>query len=249
MISPTVSRKVWYRPSQNDLCVGTEITPPMIAVGDQAFDATVVYVHSDTCVNLVIRDHIGTQFRRTSVILSQGNNPVPDGAAYAEWMPYQQGQAKKEAETAATPFVDPIAVRHTALMFAKDCANGDGIVGMAKQFESFLLGGPVPDGATGSTGSRSIGSIFGLPQATGPQGEWSETEPLQGQNEADMRAYQQRVVFERCDLAVKIVDLCKFNDSDRYAQLDKAERDRLRYQLQIMRGYLNVLTERIAAFR
>ncbi len=105
MIVPTVGRKVWYRPSHEDLSsldnsIGGKAIPPMFAFGDQPLDATILYVHSDYCVNLVVFDHDAAMHRRMSVILSQGDNPVPPGDAYAEWMPYQAAQAKKDEAAA-----------------------------------------------------------------------------------------------------------------------------------------------------
>lgn len=97
MISPTVGRKVWYRPSHQDKCVGTETTPPMEVSGDQPLDATVIAVWGDRCVNLVIFDIYGNQYARRSVTLKQEGDTIPEGQAYAEWMPYQVGQAKKDA--------------------------------------------------------------------------------------------------------------------------------------------------------
>ena len=95
MISPTVGRKVWYLPSHQDLNIGTESTPPMTASGDQPLDATVVAVWGDRCINLVIFDSIGGMYTRRSVTLKQEGDVIPDGQAYAEWMPYQAAQAKK----------------------------------------------------------------------------------------------------------------------------------------------------------
>ncbi len=90
MIPPTIGRKVWYRPSQEDLGASgmTQHNP------DQAFDATVVYVWNDNCVNLSILDHAGEDWRRTCVAI----NNTEGASAWAEWMPYQIGQAKKHEE-------------------------------------------------------------------------------------------------------------------------------------------------------
>jgi hypothetical protein len=87
MINPTVGRKVWYRPSAND--------KNMAFVAGEPLDATIVAVHNDNCVNLVIFDYNGVQHTRCSAYLAQEGTPVPAWApAYAEWMPYQVGQAK-----------------------------------------------------------------------------------------------------------------------------------------------------------
>jgi hypothetical protein len=103
MMAPTVGRKVWYQPSAWDKagpggmqCWGT---PP------QPVDATVISVNSERSVNLFCVDHAGRTHVRTSVKLLQDNDAPPvDGAGqnlggYAEWMPYQKGQAAKDAAT------------------------------------------------------------------------------------------------------------------------------------------------------
>lgn len=97
MITPTVGRKVWYRPSAHDKTGPV----PMVAATDAPLDATVVAVHGDRMVNLVIFDAMGTMFRKLSVTLMQeGDTPPLDTngisvGGYCEWMPYQQTQAKK----------------------------------------------------------------------------------------------------------------------------------------------------------
>lgn len=91
MIKPTVGRKVWYWPS------GLNRQPH-----DQPCDATVVYVHSERMVNLACFDSQGTPFARTSVPLLQDGDTATDVGAYAEWMPYQKGQARRDAETIET---------------------------------------------------------------------------------------------------------------------------------------------------
>jgi len=92
IINPAIGRKVWFRPAW--LAAGF-----MQHSKDQPLDATVVYVWNERCVNLRITDHEGKQFSLTSVALRQPDDPVP-GGSYAEWMPYQQGQAKKDAGSA-----------------------------------------------------------------------------------------------------------------------------------------------------
>lgn len=96
MIQPTPGRIVWYNPSEQDLKGGNE--KPMIRNGDAPLAAQIVAVHGDRCINLLVSDALGYQFRRLSVQLLQGDGQDhPSGpGAYAEWMPYQQGQAKKD---------------------------------------------------------------------------------------------------------------------------------------------------------
>ena len=91
MITPTVGRIVWYRPSDKDLQYDL-----MCQIdADQPFTAQVVYVHSDTLVGLLVTDHRGYQHRRDSVHLHQGDPNASVPSAYCEWMPYQHAQAAK----------------------------------------------------------------------------------------------------------------------------------------------------------
>lgn len=85
MIKPTVGRVVWYWPSKSE---------PICPGGDQPLAALVAHVWSDTCINIAGFDANGVPFNRTSVLLLQDGNPRPD-QQFAEWMPYQIGQAKK----------------------------------------------------------------------------------------------------------------------------------------------------------
>lgn len=102
MIAPTVSRKVWYRPSAFDL----KGPGGMVCATGQPLDATVIAVWGDRMVNLLVVDIMGKVIPKLSVTLVQEGDPTPmqgvedkDGnptpGGYAEWMPYQTGQAKK----------------------------------------------------------------------------------------------------------------------------------------------------------
>lgn len=93
IIKPTVGRKLWYRHNHHDRNIGTETKPPMTVNASEPLDATVVAVWGDRCVNLVIFDIYGSKYERRSVTLKQEGDNIPDGMAYAEWMPYQIGQA------------------------------------------------------------------------------------------------------------------------------------------------------------
>jgi hypothetical protein len=105
IVSPTVGRKVWYRPTASDKAGNFG----MACYGEQPLDATVIAVWGDRCVNLAVTDHAGKQFVRTSATLLQDGDPVPtdlegkNAGGYAEWMPYQrQMAAKAEALEAAS---------------------------------------------------------------------------------------------------------------------------------------------------
>ena len=97
LIVPTVGRKVWYRPSAADKAGNFG----MKTTGDQPLDATVLAAWGPRCINVQVLDIEGRPFTRTSVTLIQeGDTPAQDGngntvGGYCEWMPYQQGQAKK----------------------------------------------------------------------------------------------------------------------------------------------------------
>ncbi len=86
MIKPTVGRVVWYHPARSD--------PGPLPGGGQPLAAIIAHVWSETCVNLTVFDANGTPYGRTSVFLYQGGEWKPD-AGFAEWMPYQKGQAAK----------------------------------------------------------------------------------------------------------------------------------------------------------
>ena len=104
IITPTVGRKVWFRLNGiNELekpHSGTKTTPvrlfPLAADPTQPLDATVVYVWNDRMVTLHVLDHYGNPFIAPSVPLMQEGDTPPQFGCYAEWMPYQLGQAKKE---------------------------------------------------------------------------------------------------------------------------------------------------------
>lgn len=87
VISPTVGRVVWYRPSDED-------HKHLAVNGDQPLVALVTTVWTDRMVNIAGFDANGVSFARTSVTLVQQGD-IPPPYQYVEWMPYQIGQAKK----------------------------------------------------------------------------------------------------------------------------------------------------------
>lgn len=103
IIKPTVGRKVWYRPQESDL---TGPVPMAFAAG-QPMDATIIAVWGDDTVNVLVTDAVGRQFPVCSVLLVQDGGKKPTAGRYVEWMPYQQGQARKAAEPEATPPAAP----------------------------------------------------------------------------------------------------------------------------------------------
>lgn len=79
MIKPTIGRVVHVRRHGID--------------NDQPEVGFITYVHSDRCINLAGFDRDGVPFSSTSVPLVQEGDDRPTETAYAEWMPYQKGQA------------------------------------------------------------------------------------------------------------------------------------------------------------
>ncbi len=98
MIKPTVGRVVWFTPSRRSAQAG-------FVTGDQPLAAIIAYVHSDKMVNLAVFDSNGNSHSVCSVNLVQDQEPKDPDGFYAEWMPYQKGQAAKteqiEAQLAA----------------------------------------------------------------------------------------------------------------------------------------------------
>lgn len=93
MIKPSNGRIVWFTPSaqtaSSDFAPGSQLA------------AIVAHVHSDRLVNLAVFDANGVPHSRTSVPLLQDDDVAPAYGYYAEWMPFQKGQAaKQEAEAA-----------------------------------------------------------------------------------------------------------------------------------------------------
>lgn len=87
MIVPTIGRQVWFRPCA--IAAGV-----MTLHSDQPCAATVIHVWDERSVNLSVLDHRGKRHVFTSVTLLQDGDEAPADANYAEWMPYQVGQAK-----------------------------------------------------------------------------------------------------------------------------------------------------------
>lgn len=95
IITPTVGRKVWYRPCPNDLVGPVPMTVVGHADSRQPLDATVIAVLGDRMVNLLVTDACGKQFPVLSATLLQDGDIIPANGRYAEWMPYQKTQADK----------------------------------------------------------------------------------------------------------------------------------------------------------
>lgn len=95
MIVPTIGRKVWFWPTAQQYLRYT--ADGSVAIENQPFDATVIAVWGDRCVNLRVTDHEGNQFTRTSVPLNQPGDAIHiEEANFATWMPYQVQTAKQQ---------------------------------------------------------------------------------------------------------------------------------------------------------
>ncbi len=101
IIKPSVGRKVWFWPeSFGEWPKGMTVIPrgEDEQDGPQPLDATIVYVHNDRLVNLLVVDHAGAMFPIQNVQLIQPGDQACAAGHRAEWMPYQVGQAKKAGD-------------------------------------------------------------------------------------------------------------------------------------------------------
>jgi hypothetical protein len=107
MIEPTNGRIVWYTPYEGELhqpygmAVQRDKDGKIIPLAAQ-----VCAVWSERMVNLLVTDANGKTFAVTSRKLLQDGDLGAEFGGYAEWMPYQKGQAAK-ADAAATTITDP----------------------------------------------------------------------------------------------------------------------------------------------
>lgn len=95
MTIPTPGRIMWFYGDPN--CANSGFVPPRsgeplaaIVTSVRPADELLLYV------NLSVFDADGNQYPRQNVVVVQDGEPVPD-CAYACWMPYQIGQAKKQS--------------------------------------------------------------------------------------------------------------------------------------------------------
>ncbi len=96
MIKPTNGRVVWFTPASN--FPGAQIDR------EQPLAAIVCHVHGNRLINLVVTDSNGDQHPMPLVTLLQDEDARPSHGGFAEWMPYQKGQAAKteQLENTAT---------------------------------------------------------------------------------------------------------------------------------------------------
>lgn len=66
------------------------------------YAATVAWVWNDRCVNLGVHDAIGRVHPITNVrLLQEGDELPPENQQWAQWMPYQLGQAARTEQAEA----------------------------------------------------------------------------------------------------------------------------------------------------
>jgi hypothetical protein len=82
MIAPTIGRVVLFRPAGS-----SSSTEP--------YPALICKVWNYSSINVGGFDASGVPFSASSVILLQDNDEPPAAGPWAEWMPYQKGQAAK----------------------------------------------------------------------------------------------------------------------------------------------------------
>ena len=88
MIKATVGRVVWYHPADSD---------PTPKFRGEPLAAIVARVHSDRLINLTVFRADGITYGRHDVQLVQDGDQRPT-ERFAEWMPFQKGQAMKTDE-------------------------------------------------------------------------------------------------------------------------------------------------------
>jgi hypothetical protein len=94
-IKPSVGRVVWYRPGQYDFVLHTRWNEGTSRKEVGPLAAIITGVVNDHCVHLAGFDFYGYAWSRQNVYLWHGDCGVEQDSPYAEWMPYQKGQAAK----------------------------------------------------------------------------------------------------------------------------------------------------------
>ena len=84
LITPTIGRQVWFRPSKEDT-LHTGFGEPLAA--------TICRVWNDRMVNLQVIDVEGRAHARTSVLLLQGDEGYAPVTGHCEWVPRVEAQA------------------------------------------------------------------------------------------------------------------------------------------------------------
>jgi hypothetical protein len=91
MITPSNGRIVWFTPARGANAIERiSQHDPLVPLA-----AMVCHVWGDRMVNLDVVDSDGRHHAITSVVLLQDDDPKPEDGRFAQWMPYQKGQAAK----------------------------------------------------------------------------------------------------------------------------------------------------------
>jgi hypothetical protein len=106
-IEPTPGRIVWYHPA---------------FAHTAALAAIVVGIHSERLVNLTVFNDDGSMHPELEVTLLQDDDAAPADKPYAEWMPFQKGQAAKHDPAAQSAAAEV----HTRLTEVENLLKTDG---------------------------------------------------------------------------------------------------------------------------
>jgi hypothetical protein len=87
-IEPTIGRVVWFWPRTY---MATDSGNMSV---NQPYTAQVCFLYKNGHINVAGYKHDGSPFTALDVTLRQDGDEMPQGP-YAEWMPYQKGQAAK----------------------------------------------------------------------------------------------------------------------------------------------------------
>ncbi|NIE67459.1 hypothetical protein [Burkholderia sp. Ax-1719] len=137
MIKPTSGRVVLFTPSKHDDALRFDGSTQKLA-------AIVAYVHSDDCINLAVFDSNGGSAARCSVPLVHGDVPeaLLENGYYAEWMPYQKGQAAKtEAVEKALADATPARPAHEQRVIDEKAQLDDRLVKLVAFFGTPIYAG------------------------------------------------------------------------------------------------------------
>jgi hypothetical protein len=96
MIEPTPGRIVWFR-SKRETETDVLLWPP---TDGQPMAAIIAHVVNRRLVHLCVIGVAGATVPRPNCILLQGDDRPPYDESYAEWMPFQRGQAKAQEQEA-----------------------------------------------------------------------------------------------------------------------------------------------------
>ena len=161
MITPTIGRKLWYIPSDQDIAgnFGMRRGP------DQPLDATIIGVWSDRCVNLQVIDLTGRVFfvEHSMLVQDDEKSPCMEGRVhgYAIWQPFQVHQAGQQRRTSGLSDADANIIAGEMVLSLKE----GGTVGTIEQppepvvverIHNFTTGGVTERMSDGTTRRRSV---------------------------------------------------------------------------------------------